>query len=574
MLAPILNLARSPTVIISLIILVLGRYLLVHEHVTPNSLTNLNATVGGRLRTATPLALPCFSSYDGRPVSPDSQACGAVQANYHSQPFRSRGYGSTIFGAWDSCLSKEEKCLLDYNNPANPEAYNGTECSRGSISEHYLEVKDASDVIAAFSFSKLTGTPLSIRNSGHDFFGRSTLKGSLALWMRNLNSLSYHEAFVPTGCAQDTTYRAITAGTGATMLEVYQFADEHKVTAIGGFSSSVAWHGGWLLGGGHGLLTPMYGLGVDRVVEIKVVTPDGQLRIANQCQNSDLFWALRGGGGGTFGVVLEATSIVEEQMALQVVKFSFPPDHTKRFNEILVNNAMKWSSEGWGGFSSLEIMLGNLFINPVLSLEEAEVSFKELSDFIHEVGGTFTLKTMPSWFSFFTAYIGIEFSGVPHTTSSRLIPKENFESEMGRMKLSGFLSAAPGLMVLFAPPAMYNSTRSDTSVTPAWRNSLWHIVGMYPWNHDATADDIKQAFGIMHFLTHGLRKIAPNSGAYFNEADVYESDHEKSFWGDNYPALLEIKQKYDPDGLLDCWRCVGWKGPSAKSFECYPDMAL
>lgn len=53
-------------------------------------------------------------------------------------------------------------------------------------------------------------------------------------------------------------------------------------------------------------------------------------------------------------------------------------------------------------------MLGNLFINPVLSLEEAEVSFKELSDFIHEVGGTFTLKTMPSWFSFFTAYIGIE----------------------------------------------------------------------------------------------------------------------------------------------------------------------
>lgn len=53
-------------------------------------------------------------------------------------------------------------------------------------------------------------------------------------------------------------------------------------------------------------------------VEIKVVTPDGQLRIANQCQNSDLFWALRGGGGGTFGVVLEATSIVEEQMALQV----------------------------------------------------------------------------------------------------------------------------------------------------------------------------------------------------------------------------------------------------------------
>ena len=51
---------------------------------------------------------------------------------------------------------------------------------------------------------------------------------------------------------------------------------------------------------------------------------------------------------------------------------------------------------------------GNFFINPLLSLEEAESSFKELSDFIHEVGGTFILKTMPSWYSFFTAHIGNE----------------------------------------------------------------------------------------------------------------------------------------------------------------------
>jgi len=53
-------------------------------------------------------------------------------------------------------------------------------------------------------------------------------------------------------------------------------------------------------------------------------------------------------------------------------------------------------------------MLGNLFVNPTLSLDDAEVSFKELSDFIHEAGGAFTLTTMPSWLSFFNAYIGIE----------------------------------------------------------------------------------------------------------------------------------------------------------------------
>lgn len=74
-------------------------------------------------------------------------------------------------------------------------------------------------------------------------------------------------------------------------------------------------------GGGHSILSPNFGLGIDRVVEFKVVTPDGQYRVANECQNEDLFWALRGGGGGTFGVVLETTQKVEPAMALQVLVY-------------------------------------------------------------------------------------------------------------------------------------------------------------------------------------------------------------------------------------------------------------
>lgn len=66
------------------------------------------------------------------------------------------------------------------------------------------------------------------------------------------------------------------------------------------------------------MLSPVYGLGVDRVLQAKVVTPDGEIRIANEYQNSDLFWALRGGGGSTFGVLLEATYKAEKQLTLQV----------------------------------------------------------------------------------------------------------------------------------------------------------------------------------------------------------------------------------------------------------------
>ena len=55
------------------------------------------------------------------------------------------------------------------------------------------------------------------------------------------------------------------------------------------------------------MLAPKYELGVDNVLEFEIVTADGQLRTANECTNSDLFWALRGGGGGTWGVVTKAT---------------------------------------------------------------------------------------------------------------------------------------------------------------------------------------------------------------------------------------------------------------------------
>lgn len=62
---------------------------------------------------------------------------------------------------------------------------------------------------------------------------------------------------------------------------------------------------GWLTGGGHGPLSTTFGMGADNLLEATVVTPTGEILIANPCQNSDLFFAIRGGGGGTYGVVTE-----------------------------------------------------------------------------------------------------------------------------------------------------------------------------------------------------------------------------------------------------------------------------
>jgi FAD/FMN-containing dehydrogenase len=77
--------------------------------------------------------------------------------------------------------------------------------------------------------------------------------------------------------------------------------------SIGAAHASVSVAGGWSQAGGHAALSSYYGLGADQILEYKVVTADGKLLITNNVTNQDIFWALRGGGAGTLGVVVEAT---------------------------------------------------------------------------------------------------------------------------------------------------------------------------------------------------------------------------------------------------------------------------
>lgn len=76
--------------------------------------------------------------------------------------------------------------------------------------------------------------------------------------------------------------------------------------------------GGWITGGGHSALSNTLGLGVDNAQQIKAVLPNGTYITANRCQNQDLFYALRGGGGGTFGVIMELTTTAHPATQLQV----------------------------------------------------------------------------------------------------------------------------------------------------------------------------------------------------------------------------------------------------------------
>lgn len=81
-----------------------------------------------------------------------------------------------------------------------------------------------------------------------------------------------------------------------------------------------------------------------------------------------------------------------------------------------------------------------------------------------------------------------------------------------------------------------------------------------------------EAFRKAHEAIEPLRQLAPDSGAYQNEADPFEPDPIQAFWGqDNYDRLLSIKSQVDPDNLMTCYKCVGWN-PSDERYKCYPDI--
>ena len=94
----------------------------------------------------------------------------------------------------------------------------------------------------------------------------------------------------------------------------------------------------------------------------------------------------------------------------------------------------------------------------------------------------------------------------------------------------------------------------------------------YEWN--ATLAERTGNATLLQRVTKAAKAVAPGAGAvYPNESDPWVEEWEDEYWGDEYPKLVEIKKKYDKDGLLNCWKCVGFeekgKGSGGSAFECW-----
>jgi hypothetical protein len=154
---------------------------------------------------------------------------------------------------------------------------------------------DGLDVRNAIRFTVAHGIPVRARSGGHSYAGYSTLSNGVVIDLRELNSI-----------AVDKRSGTATVGAGAQLIDIYAGLAKAGATMPAGSCPSVG-VSGVTLGGGFGLAGRQFGLTADNIVSVKIVTADGALRTVDGSSDPDLLWALKGGGGGNFGVLTEFT---------------------------------------------------------------------------------------------------------------------------------------------------------------------------------------------------------------------------------------------------------------------------
>ena len=165
----------------------------------------------------------------------------------------------------------------------------------------------------------------------------------------------------------------MTLAAGVQWDEAYATVNDHGRLMVGAFCYSVGSSGGWLAGGGHSALSPSYGLGkiledhivhqinrpiegVDNALEISVVLSTGEFLTVNNYQYSDLFWALRGGGGFTYGIVTSVTYRTYPSVPTQLYTYQANITNSSVLPELvggLLRYQTQFTDDGWGGYGNI-----------------------------------------------------------------------------------------------------------------------------------------------------------------------------------------------------------------------------
>ena len=528
----------------------------------------------------------------------------------------------------DPAAAACQAAIKDLSNPYFIQDHPGATQSSGWVdawtaapSVYAVAAQDARDVAAAVDFAREHNLRLVVKGGGHSYQGTSNAPDSLLIWTHAMNTITAHDAFVGEGCAATQSARpAVSIGAGATWLSAYDAVTIKAGRYVQGGGCTTVGVAGLIQSGGFGSFSKRYGTAASSLLEAEVVTADGTIRIANVCSNPDLFWALKGGGGGTFGVVTRVTLATHELpewfgAAIFAVKAGSDAAFRRLIGEFVRFYKEALFNPHWGEIVTFgrDNTLSITMVSQGLDTGEAGAVWKPFLDRLSASAHDFDLPaptiigSIParSWWdgdflkarlpgvivnderpgappaNFWWAANQIEVGAFWHGCQTAWLPDSLLEPEQAERLADALFAASRQWRVnlhfnkgLAGAPAEAVAAAEDTATNPAVQRAfaLAIIAALsartYPGvaGHQPDLVQARQQADAVARAMDELRKVAPNPGSYVSESNFFEPDWQHSFWGDNYPRLLAVKAKYDPTGLFFVHHGVGSEDWSADGF--------
>ena len=211
-------------------------------------------------------------------------------------------------GACDEVLKRLHNPFYLSDQPALTQTSGWVNAWISSPSIYAVIPENAADVSAAVRFASQHNIRLVVKGGGHSYQGTSNAPDSLLIWTRSLNEVIFHNAFVGIGCESlSAPQPAVTLGAGLLWMDAYRSVTTEAGRYVQGGGCTTVGVAGLIQSGGFGSFSKKYGLAAAGLLEAEIVTADGRILIANSCNHADLFWGLKGGGGGSLGVVTKMT---------------------------------------------------------------------------------------------------------------------------------------------------------------------------------------------------------------------------------------------------------------------------
>jgi len=368
---------------------------------------------------------------------------------------------------------------------------------------------------------------------------------------------------------------------------------------------------GLIQSGGFGSFSKAFGLAAASLLEAELVTADGERRIANACTHPDLFWALKGGGGGSFGVLTRLTLKVHElPETFGAVNFTVrarSPDAFKRLIALALDQyAERMFNPHWG--EQIRVRRGNVLeiamVFQGLTRSEAADVWEPFFKAIDAAADDYSLDFSPLkivstsarefWApTFIKRTFGFikrdDRPGAPETNvfwpgdqgqagqvihgyQSTWLPARLLAAGQREALVDALFAASRHWHVSLhvnkglagASPAVIAAAR-DTATNPAVLEAFALAISgaeeqpAYPGvpGHEPDVALARTRAQAIAQVATELRRLVPEAGSYLGESDYFEADWRHAFWGANYERLAQVKAKYDPQNLFSVHHGVG-----------------